>query len=1582
MAYPGIHNDHDFYSEHYLNDLLENDLKEVQRKWTEREEEGLSSPVKLLANLARRSGEPEGYFAIRAELDRLKEPAERMPVARRFLLRLLEALGYAWEPDWLSLDDGGTLPIVGRISHPNGAPWLYLMEALPARDDETADPLTMEFRPPQFDDPEDYTPFAGQTLDQIITRRLFTESEPPRWVLLLSIGQVVLIDRGKWNAKRLLRFDLEEILSRRDNATLRAMAALLHRESLCPDEGSPLHDSLDENSHRHAFSVSESLKYALREAIELLGNEAIWYLREVRHEALYTGANRLDERQLTEECLRFMYRLLFLFYIEARPELGYAPMNAEVYRQGYSLEMLRDLELARLETEEARNGSFIHQSIAKLFRLIFDGFRVEAQQLHLGDEEETLEHHTFRIAPLRSHLFDPDRTPTLNRVRLRNHVMQRVIELMSLSDPDTGSRYNRRGRISYAQLGINQLGAVYEALLSYSGFFATKDLYEVKKAGETYDPLEHAYFVGAEDLEKYTDDEKVYDSDGNLRLHPKGSFIYRLSGRDREKSASYYTPEVLTKCVVKYALKELVTEEMTADQIVELTVCEPAMGSGAFLNEAVSQLAALYLERKQREMETTIPHDEYLRELQRVKMFIADNNVYGVDLNPVAVELAEVSIWLNTIHAGAFVPYFGMQLVAGNSLVGGRRQVFATRNLRKTKKNEPLWLELAPERVMPGEERPDDTVYHFLLPDNGMAAYNDRVVKEMAPDELKTMGAWRKEFTKPFSDGAIRKLERLSGTIDRLWRSHTAQQRDIRRRTNDPMEIFGRPLSQPTRLTTTREKDTILNGELRSYRLHNSSPYRRLQLAMDYWCALWFWPIEKADLLPDRDDYLFDLSLILDGGVLEAGDQDEPTELFPKTQPKEVVEELRREFGVVDVDALCEKFERLGLVRDIARRQRFLHWELEFADLFDHRGGFDLVLGNPPWIKVEWNEGGLLGDYEPLYDIRNTSASDIAKLRDTAIERFSIRETYLQEFAAAEGMQSFLNGMQNFPSLRGIQSNLYKCFLPQTWMVGNSAGVVGLLHPDGIYDDPKGGTLRRDVYSRLRTHFQFVNEYVLFEGVHHNVVFSINVFCARPRDTMSFANIANLYVPGAIDASFDHTGNDPVPGIKDDDNRWNRSGHRQRIVWIDEELLALFAVLYDAEGTEALEARLPAVHSAQVVDVLRKFAVQKRRLSDLAGEYVSTEMWHETNSQKDGTIRRETRFVDNPSELILSGPHFFVGLPLYKTPRAECRLNSDYDVLDLTTLPDDYLPRTNYVPACTPEEYRQRTPTVPWEKGRLVTEYPRLVHRRMLSQSGERTIVPAIVPNGVGHINTVLGTAFVSAQSLLSAAFTMTSLVYDFFVKTTGRGDFFAGAMGTVPLFGFGTRFEQPAAIRVLRLTCLTTHYVRLWMDAWTKEFSNDTWAKTDPRLDNARFSALGPTWTRACALRTDYERRQALVELDVLAAMALGLTLDELQTIYRIQFPVLQQNEADTWYDRAGRIVFTCSRGLTGVGYGRKEWEEIKEAKEGTFTRTVMDDTLPGGPRERVIEYTAPFDRCDREEDYRVVWGEFERRFSGDGGD
>src|SRR3954467_9464416 len=115
--------------------------------------------------------------------------------------------------------------------------------------------------------------------------------------------------------------------------------------------------------------------------------------------------------------------------------------------------------------------------------------------------------------------------------------------------------------------------------------------------------------------------------------------------------------------------------------------------------------------------------------------------------------------------------------------------------------------------------------------------------------------------------------------------------------------------------------------------------------------------------------------------------------------------------------------------------------------------------------------------------------------------------------------------------------------------------------------------------------------------------------------------------------------------------------------------LTLFAQLYDEEGTPSLEARLPALHARTMVPTLRKFA-HAGRLSNSGKPFFPSAMFDEARAVRDGTIRRETRFPSAAEDLVISGPHFFVAAPLYKTPRRVCNSNKAYDVVDLTSVPD------------------------------------------------------------------------------------------------------------------------------------------------------------------------------------------------------------------------------------------------------------------------------------------------------------------------
>jgi len=200
-----------------------------------------------------------------------------------------------------------------------------------------------------------------------------------------------------------------------------------------------------------------------------------------------------------------------------------------------------------------------------------------------------------------------------------------------------------------------------------------------------------------------------------------------------------------------------------------------------------------------------------------------------------------------------------------------------------------------------------------------------------------------------------------------------------------------------------------------------------------------------------------------------------------------------------------------------------------------------------------------------------------------------------------------------------------------------------------------------------------------------------------------------------------------------------------------------------------VEARLPAIHSTQVAAVLAKFVAASRRFSDFEAEVDMTVMFDEAAAQRSGLLRRQTGFPPSSEALVLSGPHFFVGNPLYKTPRSICSSNLQYDVLDLDTLPYDYLPRCNFVPELSVNLFRTRVPSLPWNE-KPSTSVFRLVVSRGLSLGGERTLQPAIIIPGPCHIDGVFSIAFKDLPFMAETAGNWSSIPFDFFVKAAAKG--------------------------------------------------------------------------------------------------------------------------------------------------------------------------------------------------------------------
>lgn len=1628
---PAVDNDSEFYPHHYLTEVLDSDLAGVRNRWSEA---GAASPPQRLAALAR------DFARLRASADNAPPPADDVAA---FHAQILEALGYQRIPQTLALPDRPAeapgLPTLAQIVLPDrAAPWVVVLgDGFTLK---AADIFTLPALPAQAGDE---TPLTWEAAIDAV----FAAEDPPRFIVYLAGAHLVLLEAAKWAQGRFLRLDLDLAFGRKENAAFLIAAALMSRESICPDGDQLLHDKLEENAHKHAFGVTKDLKHGIISAVELLAN--CWADQELARRTaqkvkLFDDDDPQGSRtalELKTQCMRYLYRLLFLLYVESHDDLGIVPMNAEAYRRGYSLETLRDLELQPLTTPAARDGTFFQQHLERLFSLVFTGLSDGGQQGLLGGEGGQIA--GFTMPALASELFDPATTEMLNSValnrrlrnrpdytrglKLPNHLLQQVIQKLSLS---AVARFGRsRGRISYKTLGIEQLGSVYESLLSYSGFFATEPLIELKrKQDKADDPDVQTWFAPERDKDRFHSDEILQDQkpDGRgyrPRIIPAGTFVFRLAGRDRTESASFYTPKVLTNALVKYSLMELIGDGIRpktappptaprskpkADELLSYTILDSAMGCASFLTEAIDQLAQAYLDRKQAETGVRIPLADLDLERARVRHHLAITGCYGVDLNPIAVELAKVSLWLSCIHKDASVPWLGLRLASGNSLIGARRAWYSLDALL-----DGTWTSTAPTDLDWSQPRPPRSVYHFLVsvPDM-LSVAKDAVAKELAPEGCAEARDWIKDVGQKWTHAEVATLLRLSKEVDRLFDLYLSARRAVLTDVTPATRVWAggvhRPdgTYEPSYTTFGRAGVTLDQQRKELEQLHaTNSAYRRLKLAMDSWTSLWFWPLDRATQLPGRGLWLelMEMCLVDQGrpntGMTEewsaviAGKAVQQTLFADPAKQQTLADVLTAKgedallaacTGGVDTAVLAEKRPFFATVQRLALTHRFQHWELAFPEVFG-KGGFDLQVGNPPWLKVEWEERSLLGDFDPGIGLADMSSSDVAKRRPSILTTPERRDGYLAAFTRFSGTQDVLNSLVGYAPLKGVQTNLYKCFIVRSWGLGSERGTVGLYHQAGLYDDPKGGVLRQELYRRLALHVHSPNKLLLFAEVEDQKFYESSLFRARPKPQVAFLNAANIFHPIIIDQSLMHDGHGQVPGIKNESFDWDLRGHASRLVPITEDALGRFASLLDEPGTPAIQARLPVVHSRQVLEVLLKFTEQPRRLGMMSDQWAATVMFDESGAKKDGTIKRDTKQLTTITDWVLQGPHFYVATPFNKTPNEGCKHNQDYSEIDRPLIPDDYLPRTNYVPACSPAEYRRRIPTWTRPSTRREERFDerfRLVNREMAAVTGERTYISCIIPPSSAHIHAVYGQVFDTDRQLAIIAGLSHSLVFDFLIRATGKGHINLAAIKFLPC-PFDSPYAPAVIARALRLNCLTTHYAPLWAELWPQIASQPHgFTKSDHRLTNANeqaaraqrepltyrngryagpmaaapdlsWSHCTPTWTSRSPLRTDYARRQALVELDALAALALGLTLDELLTIYRVQFPVLQEYEHTDRYDQLGRKLPIPAL---------RAWEALRDGPDKDSTAFSHDGAI----------YYPPFSACTREVDMTMAYNGF----------
>ena len=1431
----------------------------------------------------------------------------------------------------------------------------------------------------------------------------------PKYILLLAGNGVFLLEQEKWFRGSYLQFDLEELFTEataNPRANYNALFYFLtSKEALSPDSNMVLLDQLDEDSHKSAYEVTKDLKEGIIHAVEELANEAIWYhyqIKEIQENLDETDDN--FEQEVKDDCLRIIYRLLFVFYAESREDLDVLPSNDPIYNRGYSMEMLRDLEQVPLNSETSLNGYFFHESLSKLFYVLSSGYR----------ERDNGHNKSFKVRHIDSPIFDNAKLNHLHKVKFRNKVWQDIICRLSLSKQQ---KNRARGRISYANLGINQLGSVYESLLAYRGFYAEQDYIEVHKKDKAQ---EGTYLVPRSRRDDFEEGEILRNSNsGEDVILKKGTFVYRLSGRDRQKSASYYTPEVLTQSTVKYTLKPILERlekgEMKAIELLDLKLLEPAMGAAAFQNEMINQLAEAYLSYRQKELrdsgrvEWKVEPDKYKEELQKVKAYIATNNTYGVDLNPTAIELGKLSLWLNVIHKDMETPFFSNRICVGNAVVGAWLKVYKVtdlaqeldkngRPLRKQPKKE--WWETAPRQLEFKPQtgytkirhgRKPDEIYHFLLPDKNMVpSAGIKMLKEESPAFARGVAQWKNDWINPLNKSELEKLQLLSTKIDDLLTEYYQFQLTIASQTRTRQHIFGATKANEQFQISMRSYDE--KERLADQRNRHSAPYFKLKMVMDYWCSLWFWDVRDADQLPNRNQYWDDIASILQLDTSEALEG-----IRVKRRQQSVYESASQLSLVMDsagetselsttnaaddfMDAVVEytnrkdlfdNNQRLTLVSQLAKKHFFFHPQLEFLEVFWERGGFDLIAGNPPWLKITFEEKSIFSEKFPEVEIKNLSAPQVRHMQSEFFADEYLSNLFFDELIGTECISTFMNASQNYPLLIGQQTNLYKCILENGFSLLGRNGYMGLLHPEGVYDDPNGQPLRKEIYQRLKYHFHYRNQLKLFAEIGDRVDYGSHIYSGN-KNEIGFWSIHYLFHPSTIDGCFIHDGHGECGGmkIKNADSGkyfWNLVSHKNRLVWFGESELKVLSELFD-DGEDFSSTKLVTVFSKTLIDVFKRLANNPNKVGDFNSRII--ESLHETNDVNNGTIRRETTFPNCSNyEFIFSGPHFSINNPISKTPRSICVEKADYDTVDLTDINENFIQRTNYLLNIPITDWVDRVESVSNTK-KWIDSY-RVGITKGLSLGAERSLQSYIIFPKANHIYTTISVEFEEEEKVIELTGISSSLIMDFYAKARGKGSITSSPLRLFPM-GIPEKIKPYLFLRVLLLNCLNLQYLKLWENNFKKSFKYDKWSITDPRIKTNEN--LTSDWNHQIPLRNYFERRWAQIEIDILVALSFNLSIDDLVQMYDIQFPVLQQNEDDTWYDTKGNIVFTCSKGLVGIGLDRKEWEQIRNLPAGeTYEHTITKSELYNG---KVVTYHAPFDKCDRVEDYKLAWAYFEEVF------
>lgn len=764
---------------------------------------------------------------------------------------------------------------------------------------------------------------------------------------------------------------------------------------------------------------------------------------------------------------------------------------------------------------------------------------------------------------------------------------------------------------------------------------------------------------------------------------------------------------------------------------------------------------------------------------------------------------------------------------------------------------------------------------------------------------------------------------------------------------------------------------------------------------------------EKRQMVPlqNLDDWLEFLEAMLGTADVPEGTL---IDSFASLDALKAFEETLPGFMGMDAGNPEDRFPWLREVRDVAEEQGFLHWELEFAIVFARGGGFDLQVGNPPWVRPRWNESAVLAEHEPWFELEaKAPTTEKERRRNEVLSGSAARRYVLGELTNTSAQVAVFGSPQMYPLLIGTQPDLYRAFMMQVWAHMSAEGTSGMVHPDTHFSGDNESQLRAAAYQRLRVHGDFVNSGQRFfpEPVGHTAHFGVHIY-GRPGE-IGFDHLSWLVSADALRSSAQHDGSGEVPGVRYRNGEFDERPHRARVIRVDTQQLSVWQRLLNETDQPVEQARLlfpVSTGESAAIQALADYPVRLGLAARISSGY------HESGAKKDNLIDYNRPDPNTGMEyqpdrwrhVVLKGTQLSVATPVFK--RHDANSNDAYGA-DLVALADDFVLDTAYVRAKgrnraylseqerwidhqaltrlrasdiaisrarqsvaqayhIPEE--QATPAqidaVLVERAqRRYATFHRLAWRKMIAPNTERALYAALVPPGTTHIHAVHSLAMPDLRLTALVGGFWASLPLDYFLRATGRGDLQVKGARVMPAPTPTHPLASALLLRTLRLNCLTRAYADLWAELYDATWpAYEPWACAWPGLEP--LHAVTSDWRPETPLRSERARRSALVEIDALVAVWLGMDADALVAAYRGRFPVLQKYEAVTWFDAEGWKIAGNARTI-GQRQTKESWTQFEAYRAHPASAPVPDG------------YTAPFYKADRESEMRAAHAVFQKR-------